>query len=257
MQVSSFFNNVPTASLFSEIQRINREQQSNGEPVCAEEQRRASSHRCGALGASMAVTHSVVVFEDSNIIIRIVDRGNHDLTQEELRAGRHYSRVVIFCKHRGYGVHTFDDELADKLYNKFMQMASEGGLNCTMDDFRNAKSEWIMLLFSQWLYEALFSMFDENRPIMPAEQRQAMTETQPADESTASKIHELLVEFFEKSGFEIVCRELLHAYVDAVQQTIFQAQPNIPVLPEEEMQQLEPNHHQRYKDGLFYGVYVK
>jgi hypothetical protein len=36
-----------------------------------------------------------------------------------------------------------------------------------------------------------------------------------------------------------------------------QIRPSIPVLPEEELAQMEPNHHQRYKDGLFYGVYVK
>ncbi|MCL2577459.1 MAG: hypothetical protein FWE27_05345 [Defluviitaleaceae bacterium] len=243
--------NNSTAGLFQHFQQIRNQQGSNFRNLCFSEEseriRRESANR-------NAYYRCVTVFEDENIRINVFDRNNHEMTPEEIEAWGLLGTVVVICMRTWHTVVFSDADLSDKLYNKFMQMANAGELNCTADDFTNAMSEWLKLLLSKWLDEILFGIFDEQSQTLPDAQ---ITDTPIVDEATNDLVKELLAEFLEKNGLEVTCREFLDNFIDAVQKTNYHSKPNIPILTEEELLRIEPNEHQRIKKGLFYDVSTK
>jgi hypothetical protein len=234
--------NNSTTGIFQRFQQISNSQP-NSKIIClSEESQRIRSDSVNRNADFRFVT----VFEDENIRINVFDRNNHDMTPEEIEVWGLSGDISVICMRTWHSVYINNEELSEKLFNKFMQMTNEGKLDCSADDFTNAMSEWLRLLFSQWLDEMLFGMFDALRETMP--------DTQMVDKPTNDFVKEHLADFLEKNGFEIVCREFLDNFTDAVQKTNYQVKPNIPILSEDEILQVEPNEHQRTKKGLFYDV---
>ena len=212
-----------------------------------------------------------VVFDDGNIAIKIYsrDRSKTNMTAAEIDEFRKFELIQIICRITGYGVGLFNAELVDKLYERFVQFSAEHGCNFdeaddapeaervrhdnsfdARDAFLEAKSNWLKLLLSEYLYSAIFATMDKIQHGISITQ----TETKDVDESTTQLATKLLAEFFEEKGLEIVCRGLLDSFIEAAQKINYQVKPDIPVLSEEELSQIEPSDHQRTREGMFYNV---
>jgi len=230
MQINNIFNNTPTGSLFSEFQKINEEQRSSRNLEYATGQSTSNS-------VSMDFGRIVTVFQDSNIRITVADRDYHGSNQEE-----RFSRVTITCMRTLQATRVYHREFADEMYNKFMQMADNKELNCKVEDFTDARKNMIKMLLFEWLFAMLYGASDEQnttqRPTMP--DNQTVSEM-VAEDVINSEMKDLIAEFLEKSGLQATCRELIYNFIDAMQKTICQIKPDIPLLSEEEFSQVEPN----------------
>ena len=199
-----------------------------------------------------------VVFDDGNIRITIArrDMSTTNMTAAEIDAFRLFEQIVIFCRKSGYeGVRLYNAELVDKLYEKLIQFAAENrGKDWNVwearDAFLEAKADWLKLLLSEHLYKMLFATMDKIENGISITQ----TETQEADQATTQVAKKLIAEFFEEKGLEIACREILDSFIEAAQKINYQVKPDIPVLSEEELSQIEPSDHQRTREGMFYNV---
>jgi hypothetical protein len=92
------------------------------------------------------------------------------------------------------------------------------------EDFMEAKSNWLKLMFSEKLYETLFSAIDSTRQL-----------PEPAREKM---IHDILEEFFGEFFAEMECMDLtaeVNLVKDAIKKHNSHFQATIPVLSEEEI----------------------
>jgi len=223
-------NNTSTGSLFSDFQRISQEQSASRNLKYATGESSPSS-------VSTDFGRGVIVFQDANIRITVADRDYHGSNQDE-----RFSRVTVTCMRTLSGTRIYDRELADDLYNKFMQMAEEKELNCKAEDFTEAKKNMIKMLLFDWLFAMLYGASDEQS----TNQNQAVTAKQTvtevvADEAISEELKDLIAEFLEKNGLQATCRELLDGIVDMVLKPMYQIKPDIPILSEEELSQVEPD----------------
>jgi hypothetical protein len=181
--------------LFQKFQNIHRKQEQalsdpSNSPLCFSEEAVRIRNESANRGASFRFAP---VFEDNNIIIKIFDRNNTDMTPAEIKAGGFHKMIFVVCKITGYGTSIFDADLADKLFEKFMRFAEEH--DCVAGNFREAKSNLIKLLLSEYLYKMLFATMDTIEQIPPP---------QPIIEGVQDKVLcDLMDKFFSEKGLEI------------------------------------------------------
>jgi hypothetical protein len=223
-------NNNTSASLFSEFQRIREEQRANCE--------RRIKYAAHGLAPTPSRDYGGVVtaFQDANIRIQIADRDYRGVNQDE-----RFSRIYITCMRTFQGIGIIDRELADELYNKFLQMADNKELDCNIEEFTDTRKNQLKMLIFDWLFAMLYGSSDEQS----TNQSQAVTAKQTvteavADEIVSDELKDLIAEFLEKNGLQTTCRELIESIVDMVQKTMYKVKPNIHMLSEEELSQVEP-----------------
>ena len=240
-------NNASSSSVFFEFQRINKEQREN----CPLRLKYATGE-IDHITPPQTGVHRVRAFEDDNIIILVASRNDPASAECSL------SRITIICKRTNRAVSISDRELADKLYNKFMQMAGNNELSCTMEEFTEARRNLIKMLIFEWLFAMLYSAADEQSQTQNQTTHVKQTVAEAVvEEVIDSKMKDLVAEFLEKSGLQITCLELLNSIIDMVFKPTLQAKPDISFLSEEEIPQIEPkNPYQRIKDNPLYENYI-
>jgi hypothetical protein len=234
MQISNIFNSTSTVSLFSDFQKIREEQLEN----CTRRLEYATGHRTPSNPPlSKAAWQGVIVFQDANVRIHVADRSDPNSMY-----GDRLSQVNITCMRTLQAISITDKDLADELYNKFLEMAENKEFDCKIEDFTDARKNLLKMLLFDWLYAMLYGTSDEQsqRPVMT--DNQTVTET-IADDIIDSKIKDIIAEFLEKNGLQMTCRKILDGiisnFMGTMQKINHQIQPNIQALSEEEISQVE------------------
>ena len=227
-------NSNTSGLLFYEFQRINREQWKN----CPRRLKYATGELTPTPPKQMGWT-SVTVFQDSNVQIIVVCRNDPN----SANAGR-LPYVTLICLHTLRGVRISDRELADKLYDKFMQtaetMANNNELNCTAEDFTDARRVNIKLFIFEWLFAILYGVGGEDSQTQSPTQQSLNNVI--ADEVIGSEMKDLIAEFLEKSGLQVTCRELLNSIVDMALKPASQTNPDNTIFSDNESSQTKPGH---------------
>jgi bifunctional DNA-binding transcriptional regulator/antitoxin component of YhaV-PrlF toxin-antitoxin module len=204
----------------------------------------------------------VVGCRDGDFTIFVFDRDT-TLPDELVERLGLKNKIMLRCYITNYQIIIDCAEFADKLYNihflRIMQGAAERDGDDTSDiaeQIKEAKEALLKFLLAERLDEILFETMDK----VGENTVNALTEKSPLvsllDETTSTAMKELVDEFFANNGFEKACREILDDFIEAVQKSNYQVPPNIPILTEEEMENVEPNYLQRKKDDMFFAGFV-